>query len=75
MSDLVQVKDRAIVCRICKPLPVEVIVRGYLVGSGRKEYQGSGRVCEIPLPGGLELASSASTPIHADDQGREGRAR
>ena len=62
-EDLAQVKDRAIVCKICKPLPVEAIVRGYLVGSGWKEYQKSGTVCEIPLPLGLRQAEKLPHPL------------
>jgi phosphoribosylaminoimidazole-succinocarboxamide synthase len=63
-SDLAQVKDRAIVCKICKPLPVEAIVRGYLVGSGWKEYRAKGTVCDIPLPAGLKLASKLPKPLY-----------
>ena len=62
-DDLAQVKDRALVCKICKPLPVEAIVRGYLVGSGWKEYQKSGTVCEIPLPAGLRQAEKLPRPL------------
>lgn len=51
-----QVLDRAFVIRKLKPLPVEAIVRGYIVGSGWKDYQQSGAVCGIPLPPGLEQA-------------------
>lgn len=62
-SDLAQVKDRAIVCKICKPLPVEAIVRGYLVGSGWKEYRSKGTVCDIALPAGLKLAARLPKPL------------
>jgi len=55
--------DRAIVVRRLKPLPVEAIVRGYLIGSGWKDYQKSGAVCGIPLPEGLELADRLPEPI------------
>ena len=48
--------DRAIVARRMTPLPVEAIVRGYLIGSGWKDYQASGAVCGIDLPPGLRLA-------------------
>ncbi len=51
-----QVFDRAFVIRRLKPLPVEAIVRGYIVGSGWKDYQQSGAVCGIPLPSGLRQA-------------------
>ncbi|MBI3367040.1 MAG: phosphoribosylaminoimidazolesuccinocarboxamide synthase [Burkholderiales bacterium] len=46
-----------------KPLPVEAVVRGYLAGSGWKEYQASGAVCGVPLPPGLQNASRLPTPI------------
>jgi phosphoribosylaminoimidazole-succinocarboxamide synthase len=48
--------DRAIVVKRLRPLPVEAIVRGYLIGSGWKDYQKSGAVCGIALPPGLRLA-------------------
>ena len=51
-----QVAGRAVVVRKLKALPVEAIVRGYLVGSGWKEYKSSGTVCGIPLPAGLKEA-------------------
>lgn len=51
-----QVTGRALVVKKLKPLPIEAIVRGYLVGSGWKEYQKSGSVCGIPLPAGLREA-------------------
>jgi phosphoribosylaminoimidazole-succinocarboxamide synthase len=46
-----------------KPLPVEAVVRGYLIGSGWKDYQKSGEVCGIKLPGGLQMASRLPEPI------------
>ena len=51
-----QVEGRAIVVKKLRALPVEAIVRGYLIGSGWKDYQGSGGVCGIALPAGLQLA-------------------
>jgi len=48
--------DRAILVRRLEPLPVEAIVRGYLIGSGWKDYQKTGAICGIPLPAGLRLA-------------------
>ncbi len=48
--------DRTMVVRKLKPLPVESIVRGYLIGSGWKDYQQSGQVCGIELPAGLQQA-------------------
>jgi phosphoribosylaminoimidazole-succinocarboxamide synthase len=58
-----QVEGRAIVVKKLKALPVEAIVRGYLVGSGWKEYQKSGTVCGIPLPAGLKEADRLPQPI------------
>ncbi len=58
-----QVAGRAIVVRKLKALPVEAIVRGYLVGSGWKEYQVSQSVCGIPLPTGLQQADRLPEPI------------
>ncbi len=51
-----QVHERAFVIRRLKPLPIEVIVRGYVVGSGWKDYQQTGAICGIPLPARLKLA-------------------
>lgn len=47
---------RSVVCRRLKALPIEAIARGYLIGSGWKEYQASGTVCGLTLPKGLQLA-------------------
>lgn len=58
-----QVAGRAIVVKKLKALPVEAIVRGYLVGSGWKEYQASQSVCGIPLPAGLAQADRLPEPI------------
>ncbi len=55
-DEAVQVTGRALVVKKLKPLPIEAIVRGYLVGSGWKEYQKTGSVCGIPLPAGLREA-------------------
>jgi len=49
-------EDRSVIVRRLKPLPVEAIVRGYLIGSGWKDYQQTGSVCGIPLPAGLRQA-------------------
>lgn len=59
-----QVEDRAIVVKRLKPLPVEAIVRGYLIGSGWKDYQASGAVCGIQLPAGLQQAQQLPEPIY-----------
>ncbi len=58
-----QVAGRAVVARRLKPLPIEAIVRGYLVGSGWKEYRQQGSVCGIPLPVGLTEADRLPEPI------------
>ncbi len=55
--------DRAIVVRRLKPLPIEAIVRGYLIGSGWKDYQKSGAVCGIQLPAGLRQAEQLPEAI------------
>ena len=57
------VADRAVVARRLKGLPVEAIVRGYLIGSGWKDYQRNGQVCGIALPTGLRLADRLPEPI------------
>ena len=58
-----QVRGRAIVVRKLKPLPVEAVVRGYIIGSGWKDYQASGKVCGIDLPKGLKQAQKLPEPI------------
>jgi phosphoribosylaminoimidazole-succinocarboxamide synthase len=58
-----QVRGRSIVARRYQPLPVEAVVRGYLEGSGWKEYSESGTVCGIALPAGLQRASRLPQPI------------
>jgi phosphoribosylaminoimidazole-succinocarboxamide synthase len=58
-----QVKDRAMLVKRLKPLPVEAVVRGYLAGSGWAEYQVSQSVCGVPLPAGLTNASKLPEPI------------
>ena len=54
---------RAVVAKALTPLPVEAIARGYLIGSGWKDYQRSGRVCGIALPAGLRLAERLPEPV------------
>ncbi|MGH8242415.1 MAG: phosphoribosylaminoimidazolesuccinocarboxamide synthase [Steroidobacteraceae bacterium] len=56
-------EGRAVVVRRLKPLPVEAVVRGYLIGSGWKDYQASGMVCGITLPAGLRQAAKLPAPI------------
>ncbi len=58
-----QVRGRAIVGRKLAPLPVEAVVRGYLEGSGWKEYSDGGAVCGVKLPPGLKRASKLPEPI------------
>jgi len=59
-----QVEGRAVIVRKLKALPVEAIVRGYLIGSGWKDYQTSGAVCGIQLPAGLQLADQLPAAIY-----------
>jgi phosphoribosylaminoimidazole-succinocarboxamide synthase len=56
--------DRGIVVRKLKPLPVEAIVRGYIIGSGWKDYQKTGSICGIKLPDGLQQAEQLPEPIY-----------
>jgi phosphoribosylaminoimidazole-succinocarboxamide synthase len=58
-----QLAGRSMIVKKTKPLPVECVVRGYLAGSGWKEYQESQSVCGIKLPGGLKLGSQLPEPI------------
>ena len=58
-----RVRSRALVVKRLKPLPIEAIVRGYLIGSGWKDYQKTNAVCGIPLPKGLQLADKLPEPI------------
>ncbi len=58
-----QVRGRAIVVRKLKPLPIEAVVRGYIIGSGWKDYQQTGKVCGIELPKGLQQAQKLPAPI------------
>jgi phosphoribosylaminoimidazole-succinocarboxamide synthase len=57
------VRGRAVVAKRLKPILVEAVVRGYLIGSGWKDYQATGTVCGIPLPAGLKMAAKLSQPI------------
>jgi phosphoribosylaminoimidazole-succinocarboxamide synthase len=58
-----QVHGRSMLVKRLKPIPVEAVVRGYLAGSGWKEYQESQSVCGVPLPAGLRNASKLPQPI------------
>ncbi len=62
-AERAQVRGRAIVVRRLRPLPVEAVARGYLIGSGWKDYQASGAVCGIALPPGLKLAEKLPQPL------------
>jgi len=62
-TDLAAYRLRSSVTRRLKPLPVEAVARGYLIGSGWKDYQATGAVCGIPLPAGLRLADRLPEPI------------
>nr|WP_298142961.1 phosphoribosylaminoimidazolesuccinocarboxamide synthase [uncultured Pseudomonas sp.] len=62
-AELPLVEGRAVVAKRLKPIAVEAIVRGYIVGSGWKEYQKNGTVCGIQLPAGLREASKLPQPI------------
>ncbi len=62
-AELDQVRGRAVVAKKLKPILVEAVVRGYLIGSGWKDYQAKGRVCGIALPKGLRLAELLPEPI------------
>ncbi|MDD2658944.1 MAG: phosphoribosylaminoimidazolesuccinocarboxamide synthase [Methylococcales bacterium] len=63
-AERAQIEGRAIVVKILKPLPVEAIVRGYLIGSGWKDYQKSGAVCGIKLSAGLQQAQELPEAIY-----------
>jgi phosphoribosylaminoimidazole-succinocarboxamide synthase len=58
-----QVRGRAVVVRKLKPLPVEAVVRGYIIGSGWKDYQATGAICGIKLAPGLKQAQKLPEPI------------
>ena len=59
-----KLEGRAIVVKKLKPLPIEAVVRGYIIGSGWKEYLNLGSVCGISLPSGLKLAEKLESPIY-----------
>jgi phosphoribosylaminoimidazole-succinocarboxamide synthase len=56
-------EGRAVVVRRLQALPIEAVVRGYLIGSGWKDYQASGQLCGVPLPEGLQLAAQLPQPL------------
>ncbi len=63
-AEQAQVRGRAMLVQRLRPLPVEAVVRGYLAGSGWKEYQQNQQVCGVPLPAGLRNASKLPQPIY-----------
>jgi phosphoribosylaminoimidazole-succinocarboxamide synthase len=63
-EDYQMLKDRSVIVKKLKQLPVEAIVRGYIIGSGWKDYQASGAICGIPLPAGLKQAEKLPEPIY-----------
>ncbi|HEY2338056.1 MAG TPA: phosphoribosylaminoimidazolesuccinocarboxamide synthase [Burkholderiales bacterium] len=62
-EEVSQVAGRAVVVKKLKPLPIEAVVRGYIIGSGWKDYQKTGKVCGIELPKGLQQAQKLPQPI------------
>ncbi len=62
-DEVARVRGRSMLVKRLKPLPVEAVVRGYLAGSGWKEYQHNGAVCGVKLPAGLRNASKLPEPI------------
>ncbi len=62
-SEKDQVRGRSVVVKKLKPLPIEAVVRGYIIGSGWKDYQRTGKVCGIELPKGLRQAEKLPQPI------------
>jgi phosphoribosylaminoimidazole-succinocarboxamide synthase len=63
-TEFQQAQGRSVIVNKLKPLPVEAVVRGYLAGSGWKDYQNSGAICGITLPQRLQLAQALPTPIY-----------
>ena len=63
LEERAQVRARAMLVKRLQPIPVEAVVRGYLAGSGWKEYQAGGEVCGVKLPAGLKNASKLPAPI------------
>lgn len=63
-QEVAQVQGRSMLVKRLKPIPVEAVVRGYLAGSGWKEYQDHQAVCGVPLPAGLQNASRLPAPIY-----------
>ena len=62
-DEIEQVRGRAVVAKKLKGLPVEAVVRGYVIGSGWKDYQATGEICGVKLPAGLQQAQKLAEPI------------
>jgi phosphoribosylaminoimidazole-succinocarboxamide synthase len=62
-QELAMLEGRAIIVKRLKPLPLEAVVRGYLIGSGWQDYERNGKVCGVDLPPGLKLAERLPEPI------------
>jgi phosphoribosylaminoimidazole-succinocarboxamide synthase len=62
-EDIEILARRAVIARRLEALPIEAVARGYLIGSGWKDYQSTGGVCGIPLPAGMDLADRLPEPI------------
>jgi phosphoribosylaminoimidazole-succinocarboxamide synthase len=62
-GELAMLEGRAVIVRRLRALPLEAVVRGYLIGSGWKDYQASGSLCGIALPAGLQQAQALATPL------------
>jgi phosphoribosylaminoimidazole-succinocarboxamide synthase len=62
-AELATLAGRATIVKRLQPLPLEAVVRGYLIGSGWKDYQRTGKICGIELPAGLQQAERLPTPI------------
>ncbi|MFJ2989248.1 phosphoribosylaminoimidazolesuccinocarboxamide synthase [Collimonas sp. NPDC087041] len=62
-DEVEQVRGRAVVAKRLQPIMVEAVVRGYIIGSGWKDYQATGAICGISLPAGLQQAAKLAEPI------------
>ena len=62
-AERTSIADRSMIVRKLKALPIEAVVRGYLIGSGWKDYQRTGSVCGVQLPSGLQVAQALPEPI------------
>ncbi len=73
-DEVAQVRGRSMLVKRLVPVPIEAVVRGYLIGSGWKDYQASGKVCGIALPAGLQLAQQLPEPIFTPASKEQGGA-